>query len=465
MLAATDVLFVHTNFPGQYKLLARHLARSPSYRVAAIGSQTASEIDGVALHRYSLPEPGVRDVHSFAARFDGECRRAEQVTYSATILKLGGFSPRIIFAHPGWGETLPLREIFPDAKICVYCEFYYRTDGADVGFDREFPRFGVDGLVRIKARNAATLLALADADAAVAPTHWQKGLFPAEFQSKIQVIHDGIDVNPARAAKTPFVHASLGAPLTKADAVVTYVARSLEPYRGFHVFMRALPELLRRSPKAQICIAGDDGVSYGSPPEGAATWKQAMLRELQGQLDMSRVHFVGTLPHAQFQSLLSISRAHIYLTYPFVLSWSLLEAMGSGCVVIASNTDPVAEVITDGSNGLLVDFFDHAQLVDKVSEVIAAPERFTGMGVRARASALNYSFDRSSRPRLERLMRDLLEGATAHGEWEDGQGDNLFASTEGANQKAYGVRRGSLQTEENSSQPHQRSDRLMSITH
>jgi glycosyltransferase involved in cell wall biosynthesis len=404
-----DILFVHTNFPGQFALIAADLGRSPDYRVFAIGSETARGLPGVSLSTYRAPSHRARDVHAFAARFDAEARRAEEVIYAANVLKLTGMVPRVIFVHPGWGESLPLRELFPDARICVYCEFYYRTAGADVGFDPEFAQFGTDGRTRIAARNAATLLALADADAGIAPTAWQRATFPAAFQDKISVIHDGIDAGRLFSRPATFTHPALPNPLRSGDEVVTYLARGLEPYRGFHSFMRALPAVLAARPEAWICIAGSDRVCYGTPPIGHRTWRDAMLAELRGVAGLDRVIFLGTLPPDRYLDLLRVTRAHVYLTYPFVLSWSILDAMALGALVIGSDTAPVREVIRDGETGLLVPFFEPDAIAARIVEVMAEPMRFGAIGSRARETVLSrYDFESRVRPAYHALIADLL---------------------------------------------------------
>lgn len=408
MTATTDILFVHANFPGQYKLLARRLAQSSSFRVFAIGSTTATDLEGVTLQRYGLPRGELNSIHPYGRRFELECRRAEQVTYAANMLKLSGISPKVVFVHPGWGEALPLRQIFPEARICVYCEFYYRPEGADVGFDREFDHFGIDGLTRVNIKNAATLLALVDADAAIAPTSWQRGLYPAEYHSKIRVIHDGIDTTVLKPKRSTFAHPQLPRTLTSGDEVLTFVARNLEPYRGFHVFMRALPQILQSRPNVQVLIAGGCDVSYGSPPADAESWKAALVDEIRDRVDLSRIHFLGSLAYDQYVSLLRVSRTHVYLTYPFVLSWSLLEALALECLVVASDTAPVSEVIRDGENGLLVPFFQPEALARRVIEALVSPEKFLDVRKRARATVVaRYSFEEQSFPQILRVIDEL----------------------------------------------------------
>jgi glycosyltransferase involved in cell wall biosynthesis len=402
-----DVLFVHNNFPGQFRGIAQYLARRPDVMVHAIGSSTASALPGVNLMRYTLPASEAEAVHTLARRFEFECRRAEQVIYSANLLRLKKVEPRLVFVHSGWGESLPLRELFPDAQIVVYPEYFYRTRGADLGFDPEFGRLGVDGAIRVSTRNAATLLALTDADLAIAPTQWQRSLFPPEFQSKIRVIHDGIDTGRLAPGDATFVHPRTGRAFTRSDEIVTYVARNLEPYRGFHVFMRALPRVLRERPDAHILIAGGDGVSYGSAPAQGRSWKEALLAELDGKLDMSRVHMLGHLDYDAYVALLRVSRVHVYLTYPFVLSWSILEAMSLGCVVVASDTAPVREVVEDGVNGLLVPFFDTDRLATRIVEVLARRGQHAALGAAARMRVVDaYDFERQTLPRYMQIIRN-----------------------------------------------------------
>jgi glycosyltransferase involved in cell wall biosynthesis len=401
------VLFVHNNFPAQFGPIARALSRDSSVELAAIGSMTAKPLKGVNLVKYRMPPGDVSATHPFARRFDAECRRAEQVLYGLSSLRASGFEPDIILAHPGWGETLPLRSAFPGARLLLYCEFFYGGDGRDVGFDREFPLTGVDGDVGLRLKNAATLLALSDCDRAVSPTEWQRATFPSHFRSKIDVIHEGIDTDVARPNPDATFDLGAGKRLTCADQVVTFVARNLEPMRGYHVFMRTLPEILARLPKAHVLIVGGDGTSYGARPPEGQTWKSIFLSEVAGKIDATRVHFAGRLPHRQFIRALQVSSAHVYLTYPFVLSWSALEAMSCGCVVIGSDTPPVREVI-DGNDGILVPFFDRAAIADRVVEAVTHPSRFDGMRRLARARAVErYDSERVGVPRTLALLHAI----------------------------------------------------------
>jgi glycosyltransferase involved in cell wall biosynthesis len=394
------ILFVHNNFPAQYLHLAQALGREPGFELAAIGTQTARRLPGVKLMKYSVSNPDVATTHPFARRFDLECRRAEEVLYAASSLASSGFTPDLILGHPGWGETLPLRSVFPDARFIAYCELFYRVKGEDTGFDSEFPQMGIDGDVGIRLKNAATLLALVDCDGAVSPTRWQRSTFPAEYQPKIEVIHDGVNVDQAKPTPNAKFRLPSGRILTKADEVVTFVARHFEPVRGYHVFMRALPRILAARPHAQILLIGGEGHPYGAMPPKGKTWKQIFFDEIADQVDQSRIHFVGHVTHPEFLRAMQISSAHVYLTYPFVLSWSLLEAMSTGCLVIASATPPVEEVV-NADNGILVPFFDVEPLADHVIEALTHPRRFKAIRARARATVVeNFDLHRVCLPRL-----------------------------------------------------------------
>jgi glycosyltransferase involved in cell wall biosynthesis len=402
-----NVLFVHNNFPGQYQHIARALARDGKARIAAVGSSTAHEMNSVNLLKYGLGYVDVSATHPFARRFDIECHRAEQVLYRLSSLAKSGFVPELIMAHPGWGEALPLRAIFPNARILLYCEFFYGTQGRDVGFDPEFPEIGADGQVALSLKNASTLLSLTDCDLGISPTKWQRSTFPKEYQHKIKIIHDGIDVDVVKPDPDAVLRLPSGKQLRRSDEIVTFVARNLEPLRGYHIFMRALPRIMAERPRAQVLVIGGDGVSYGPEPPPGATWKSVFFDEVADRIDRKRTHFVGRLPYADYVKALQLSSAHVYLTYPFVLSWSLLEALSAGCLVIASDTAPVTEVVT-GDNGLLVPFFDTEQLAERVIEALAHPRRFYPIRAQARRTVLGrYDLARICLPNLMALIQKV----------------------------------------------------------
>ena len=291
-----------------------------------------------------------------------------------------------------------------------YFEFFYRLKGSDVDFDREFPPER-DAAMRLRTRNALNLLGLDAADRGQSPTQWQRSQYPQPYRDRIAVVHEGIDTTVVKPDATARLWLSGGRCLSRADEIVTYSARDLEPYRGFHVFMRALPEVLKRRPEAQVLILGGNGVSYGRRPERAETWRAQMLAELDGALDLRRVHFLGPLPYQQYLTVLQISSVHVYLTYPFVLSWSLLEAMAAGCLVVSSRTPPVEEVICDDDNGWLVDFFDVEGLAERIAAALAGKEDAISSRLRAAARQTvlaRYDLNTVCLPAYLKLLRSLL---------------------------------------------------------
>ena len=403
-----NILFVHNNFPGQFGAWAQHLAKLRGHHVVAIGSRTAAAIPDVELHRYELKRGSSKSVHNFAVRFEADCIRAEAVARTAEQLRRSGFSPDVIVAHIGWGESLFLRDVWPASKIIVYCEFYYRSRGLDVNFDPEFESPTIEGDMRVRAKNAGTTLALADADIGLSPTHWQRSVFPEQLQSRIEVIHDGIDTSEARPRPDAvFSLPGTSRVLRADDEVITYVNRHLEPMRGLHILLRSLPELLAARPKAEVLIMGSaGGQSYGGASNDGRSWKDRFLAEVADRIDTSRVHWLGRVSKPVYLNALAVSRIHLYLTAPFVLSWSLLEAMSTGCLVIASKTPPVEEIIEHGKNGLLVGFFDHGNLAATVIEALARPRTdFLSITTAARLTILQR-FDRAtvSIPKLVELV-------------------------------------------------------------
>ena len=401
------ILFVHQNTPGQYKHLVRHFAADPAHQVAFIG-KVQRNLPGVRTAVYRpAREPGSA-THPYIHLFEGQILHGQGAVRAGLALQKDGFTPDVICAHPGWGEALFLKDVFPDARLMLYCEFFYRADGSDVGFDPELP-VSLDTRCRIRTKNAALLAGLEAADWGISPTGWQRRQHPALFRPRISVVHDGVDTDLCRPDAAATVTLPDGRVLSRADEIVTYVARNLEPYRGFPTFMRAAAEILRRRPNARILVVGGDEVSYGAAPAGGGTWRERMTAETNP--DPERIHFLGKVPYETFLSVLRVSRAHVYLTYPFVLSWSMLEAMACGAPIVGSDTPPVAEVIEDGRNGLLVDFFDHEAVADKVEEALDDPGRMAEIAAAARRTVVER-FDLRSvcLPAQIRLLEDLHAG-------------------------------------------------------
>lgn len=382
------LLVVHQNFPGQFRHLVKAWSRRPGWDVRGLGRDTAPGLPGFeSLTRYKLARQGHAHQHPYLRQMEAATLHGQAVARAMLGLKAQGFVPDAILAHPGWGETLYAQDVFPHARLVHYCEWYYAAEGADLGFDPEFP-LSFDDRTRIRTWNALHTLNLTHCDAAVTPTQWQRSRHPEIFQPKITLCHEGIATDrlgpdPAASITTPS-----GAKLEAGGPVITYVARNLEPYRGFHVFMRTLEQIQRLHTSCHALIVGGDEVSYGKPPKDAANWREQMLREVK--LDAARTHFLGRVPHAQYVKLLQVSAAHVYLTYPFVLSWSMLEAMACGAPVIASNTAPVRDVITHGRNGRLVDFFDTHAIAQATLEALEMRQASAALATQARSDVQAY---------------------------------------------------------------------------
>lgn len=390
------ILFVHQNFPGQFKFLAPAMVmRGHVVKALCLRKDMPSPWHGVELISYPIQRNSTRGIHPWLIDFETKVIRAEAAMQAAQRLAEQGFVPDVIVAHPGWGESLFLNRVWPNSRLALYAEFFY-GEGADTQFDPEFePPPSLSEACRLELKNLNHELQFAKAHAAISPTQWQASTFPSATRSKITVIHEGIDTS--RLCPDPAVQWVLpsGRVLTRSDTVITFVSRHLEPYRGYHRFIRLLPELLREHPHAHVLIVGGDGVSYGAPPPDGTTWKQHFWQEVASQVDVDRVHFLGQLPYEMFKTVLQISTAHVYLTYPFVLSWSLLEAMSCGCTIVASATAPLQEVIQSEVNGLLVDFFDHEGWLAALRRVLNNPGLCEALGRSARATAVS-SYDLQS---------------------------------------------------------------------
>ncbi len=384
------VLFVHQNFPGQFLHLAPALA-ARGHHCLALTDATNPRASDIPVAKYTHTAQKVDPAQTRLGRnYTTMSDRGVTVARAALQLRdAQGYTPDVIFGHSGWGETLFLKEVWPDAKLIVYAEFYYKGRGADVGFDPEFSPGHFDQVMIAQGRTTHLGQALTHADAGLSPTLWQAGTYPAPLRRMIEVIFDGVDT----AVLKPDASASLTLPdgkvLRAGDEVLTFVNRNLEPYRGYHIFMRALPAVLAARPQAQVVIVGGDGVSYGNAPAGKTGWKDTILDEVRDQIDPARVHFLGKVPYAAFVALMQIARAHAYLTYPFVLSWSMVEAMAAGALVIGSRTAPVEEIIRHGDNGLLVDFFNVNAWSETLIAALAHPERYADIRTAARQTVVD----------------------------------------------------------------------------
>lgn len=395
------ILFIHQNFPGQFRRIAHLWSQQPGWEVVGMGRKTAPGMDSVRWIPYELHRQGQREQHPYLRQMETAVLHGQAAARKLLQLKQQDWVPDAIFAHPGWGETLYAKDIFPDARLIHFCEWFYGTPGSDTNFDPEFPT-SFDGLAKLRTWNALHTLNLEHCDVGVSPTQWQRSRHPQAYLDKIELAHEGIDTDRL----TPLDHAELTLPsghtVRKGDPVITYVARNLEPYRGFHTFMRALEKVQKAHPHCHAVIVGGDEVSYGSKPKDAPNWREKMLAEVR--LDPQRTHFLGKLRYDDYCRVLQVSAAHLYLTYPFVLSWSMLEAMASGCLLIGSRTGPVQEVIEDGVNGLLVDFFDTGAMADRLVESLERGQALAPLRTAARRTVI----DRFSLAEGERRYQALL---------------------------------------------------------
>lgn len=383
------ILFAHQNFPGQYLHLARHLGSQPNHQVVFLTQRQDGEIQGVRKITYKPRRTISPQVHHYLRESEAAVLNAQEVARVALDLRNAGFIPDVMLGHNGWGEIWYLKDIFPTAPLIGYFEFFYRMQGADVGFDPTEP-ITPDTAPRLRTKNLGNLLALDTADLGQCPTEWQKSVYPRRYHPILNVIHEGIDttiVKPDPSARLVLADGNIQ--LNAGEEIVTYVARNLEPYRGFPSFMRSLPRILTARPNARVIIVGGDDVSYGARLPNGETFRKKMLAELAGSLDLSRVHFLGKIPYPAFIKVLQVSRVHVYLTFPFVLSWSMLEAMSAGCLIVGSRTQPVEEVIHHGGNGLLVDFFSPEDIADRVVEALEDSKSFASLRQNARQTIVD----------------------------------------------------------------------------
>lgn len=394
-VAAKKILFIHQNFPGQFPHIADAVI-GRGHKVVAIGGPTAKERPGVEIRRWKLGRGSTPGIFEPAVRAEADLLRAQAAARVAYELKTEGFVPDLIIGHPGWGETIHMSEVWPGVPQILFGEFFYNSHGADVAFDPEFEKNSPASDMKVHAKNLGLAMAYCEADTIVCPTPFQAQTLPKSLQHQVRIVHEGVDI--PRASRKPNATFTLadGRVLDGSTPIITFINRDFERLRGFHVFMRALPAFLERCPTAQVLLIGkDSGKGYGAALTDNRTWKGIMFDELGDRLDKNRLHFTGPLAHSDMISALSISWAHVYYTYPFVLSWSLVEAMACECLILGSDTGPVRDAITHGVNGVLNDFFDIAALSEAMAKACETPEAFAAMRPAARDTAMRL-FDRET---------------------------------------------------------------------
>ena len=386
------ILLVHQNFPGQFRELAPELLLR-GHDVRSLSMRAEGKIGGVLNHSYKPERSSTRDLHPWLVNTESALIRAEAAARAADLIARSGWTPDLVFGHTGWGEMMFMRQVFPRARILSFNELFYRSEGGDVGFDPEFPKDDAAPM-RLQVRNLHLLSSLMASDEGVTPTDWQASCFPDELRKRLRVIHDGIQTDKLKPDRGSWV--TLGRDQKKlhfGDELVTFVNRNLEPMRGFHQFMRAVPEILSRRPNARVVIVGGNDVSYGARPPKGQTYKDIYMSEVKDRIDFSRVHFVNRVPYPVLINLFNVSAVHVYLTVPFVLSWSMMEAMSVGALMVASDTAPVKEVITHGENGLLVDFFRPDSLAQTIVQCLENPKSHEHLRLAARQTIVQgYDF-------------------------------------------------------------------------
>jgi len=388
------ILFVHQNFPGQYRELLKWLTEQGGHEIVFLTQRkNVQQPQGARVITYAPHHKPAETAYSPSKYWEENCGNGLGVAFACQKLERGGFRPDIILGHVGWGELTFLKQVWPQVPVIGYFEYYFLAKGGSVGFDPEFPANEHTPFL-MHARNAVNFMNLETVDLGHAPTLFQRNTFPESFHAKLYVQHDGIRTDllrPDPAASVPL--GRLGRAVTREDEIFTYMARNMEPTRGFHIFMRALPHILEARPNARVLIIGGNETSYGKASDAEGGYRTVMAKEVGDRLDWSRVHFLGRVPYGAYKSIIQVSRCHIYLTVPFVLSWSLLESMSMGATIVASDTSPVREVITDGETGLLADFFRPEEIAEKVVQVLRDPGAFSHLGKAARAHVIeNYDF-------------------------------------------------------------------------
>ncbi|MBG6204180.1 glycosyltransferase involved in cell wall biosynthesis [Labrenzia sp. EL_13] len=398
------IVFVHRRGPGQFVHIARRLILD-GWTVTLVCESVDRPVPGLRVLRYAN---GAAADSGRAVQGDVAVPYVEAGRRVADILQRlarHGRPPDIVMGHIAWGGMMFVKDALPDTAMIGFCEYYFQPKGGDVGFA---PSEEMDIARRqtLRLRNAVQLSTLDQMDCGVSPTQWQRSRYPSAYQRKIVAQHEGIDLLRARPDPLATFRLPDGTLLSSGDPVVTFAARDLEPYRGFPQFMRAAAIVGKRNPQARFVVAGGDGVSYGSGPEGNSNWRKLLLEETG--LPPERIHFLGQIPHRDLLRLFQVSAAHVYLTYPFVLSWSFLEAMACGAPIIASDTPPVREVVTDGVNGRLVDFWKIEEFAERIEEALWKPDLFHAMRTEARKTiASRYELNECC-VKTQRLLSRVL---------------------------------------------------------
>lgn len=404
------ILFVHNNFPGQYRRIMNYINDRPKLGVEMFAATLETNQQKTPVRKTVKFKPHrevSKDIHP-AVAYTEKAVIMGQALYKSLLPSIkNGFKPDIILSHSGWGAGMFLKDMFPDSKLLSYYEWYYHSLDSDGEFLRDEP-YDPNGQMRIRVKNTPILQDLAAMDHGQSPTKFQHGKLPAIFRDHISVLHDGVDTKYFTRNERAKLRVG-DRVFTAEDEVISYVARGMEEYRGFPQFMDAVHKLQKERPNLHVVVLGNDRVAYGAPREDGKTFKEAMLE--QYDFDMDRLHFMGLQPLNVLRELLQITRAHIYLTVPFVLSWSMLEAMSAGALIVGSDTEPVRELITDGENGVLVPFFEPDALVEKVCHILDNKDEYEPLRKNARQTIVENYAVRDLLPKYWDLIKSVANGS------------------------------------------------------
>ncbi len=401
------ILFMHNNFPGQYRRIMDYLKKNTKYEMAVATLDTNKQQFNLPKITYTPHREPRKDIHPALITTERSTIMGQAAYKSLLPLKQSGKTPDIILSHSGWGGSMFLRDLFPKAKLLSYFEWYYHGVNSDSTFiTGEEPSH--DDLLRLRMKNTTILQDLAAMDWGQSPTVFQHSKLPAVFQKNVSVLHDGVDTDYFKPDDTVKLTINQNVTLSAENEVITYVARGMEEYRGFPQFMEVVSELQKRRPNLHVVILGNDRVAYGATRKDGKTFKEWALEAFE--FDQTRLHFMGLQPLKVFRSLMQISSAHIYLTAPFVLSWSMLEAMSAGALIVGSDTDPVKELIKDGENGVLVPFFDTGKIAGAVESILNNPKDYSELRKKARQTILNSYATRDLLPKYQQLIENVANG-------------------------------------------------------
>ncbi|MEM6847858.1 MAG: glycosyltransferase [Pseudomonadota bacterium] len=397
------ILFLHNNFPGQYRRIVTHLQDRPGVEMIAGTLASNQQRFNVKRIDYTPHREPTKGIHPTIVTTERAVITAQAAFKALYPLKNAGWSPDLVCAHSGWGPSLLMKELWPRTKMICLFEWFYNPRGSDADF---FGEPSHDAAARTQFKNLPILMDYAAMDFGTSPTRWQWGQFPQHMRGPINVLHEGVDCTYFTPGEDSV---SVGErTFTADDEVITYVARGMEPYRGFPQFMEMVSKIQTLRPNLHVLIAGDDRVAYGRKRDDGKTYKEHALETLD--LDLSRVHFLGLVPLSTLRAMFRITRAHIYLSAPFVLSWSMLEAMATGALVIGSRTAPVEEVIFHGENGLLINFFNVDEQVDTLLSILHKDVESESLKQASRETILQRYDLQHIMPRQRRFYEDVARG-------------------------------------------------------